>query len=217
MAAAMSGLAPALSIACLACVAALLVAERRQHPAAAALAKSSASLCFIAVALVLDASASRYGQWVLAALVLSAIGDVCLLSERPRAFLAGLGFFLLAHLVFAIAFAAGLHSGAVLAWSAVAMGTVGLASLRWLSPHLGASFRAPVLAYIVAIMAMCTLALGFGARTGAWLAALGALLFAASDLAVARQRFVRRAFLNKAWGLPAYYVAQLMLAWSVAD
>ncbi len=45
--------------------------------------------------------------------------------------------------------------------------------------------------------------------------AIGAVLFAASDLSVARQAFVAPALVNQAWGLPAYYVAQLLLAWSV--
>ena len=44
---------------------------------------------------------------------------------------------------------------------------------------------------------------------------VGAIVFAASDVAVARDRFVARSFVNRAWGLPAYYAAQLVLAWSV--
>ena len=48
-----------------------------------------------------------------------------------------------------------------------------------------------------------------------WLAALGAVAFAAADISVARDRFVVSAFLNRAWGLPVYYSAQLLLAWSI--
>ena len=40
----------------------------------------------------------------------------------------------------------------------------------------------------------------------------GALLFYLSDLAVARDRFVVRRFASRAWGLPAYYLAQVLLA-----
>jgi hypothetical protein len=32
---------------------------------------------------------------------------------------------------------------------------------------------------------------------------------------VAREQFVRQAAVNKTWGLPAYYLSQLVLAWSV--
>ena len=45
-----------------------------------------------------------YGRAVLAALALSLIGDVCLLSHKPRPFLIGLTAFLLGHLAYSIAF-----------------------------------------------------------------------------------------------------------------
>jgi hypothetical protein len=44
---------------------------------------------------------------------------------------------------------------------------------------------------------------------------LGAVMFYASDLSVARDRFVKRGFLNRVWGLPLYYAAQLVLASTV--
>jgi uncharacterized membrane protein YhhN len=62
---------------------------------------------------------------------------------------------------------------------------------------------------------MCALAVGVSVASGQWLIAVGALLFAASDLSVARQAFIAPAWLNLAWGLPAYYAAQMLLAWSV--
>jgi hypothetical protein len=37
-----------------------------------------------------------------------------------------------------------------------------------------------------------------------------------SDLSVARDRFVAPGFVNRAWGLPTYFAAQLLLAASVA-
>jgi len=40
----------------------------------------------------------------------------------------------------------------------------------------------------------------------------GALMFLVSDLAVARDRFVAQGFINRLWGLPLYYAAQLVLA-----
>lgn len=212
----MNHLGMAFSLACLALVGALLVAERAGRPLWAGLFKTAASGCFIALALALGALSSAYGSIVLVALVLSALGDVALTSERAAAFMAGLGLFLLAHIAFSVAFAQAPLALGPLAGAAVAMALVGFFSLRWLWPHLGAAFKAPVLAYVLAVMLMCALALAYAAATGHWQPAFGALLFAASDLAVARQAFVRRAFLNKAWGLPAYYLAQLLMAWSVA-
>jgi hypothetical protein len=51
--------------------------------------------------------------------------------------------------------------------------------------------------------------------SGIWTIALGASLFAISDLSVARDRFVARAFVNRLWGLPLYFAAQLILASTV--
>ena len=42
----------------------------------------------------------------------------------------------------------------------------------------------------------------------------GATAFYLSDLAVARERFVTRSFADKLWGLPLYYVAQVLIALS---
>ena len=204
------------TVICLAFVGALLAAERAGRPVLAGSAKTAASLCFIALAVSLEALSSTYGTIVLVALVLSALGDVALASSRPAAFMTGLGFFLLAHVAFSVAFVQAPLSMSALAGAGAVMALVGALSLRWLWPHLGAAFKGPVLAYIVAIMVMCALALAFAAATGRWLPAVGALLFAASDLAVARQAFVTKTFLNKAWGLPTYYLAQLLMAWSVA-
>ena len=41
--------------------------------------------------------------------------------------------------------------------------------------------------------------------------AAGAIAFTASDISVARDRFVQPGFANRAWGLPLYYLAQVLL------
>jgi hypothetical protein len=46
---------------------------------------------------------------------------------------------------------------------------------------------------------------------------IGALAFAASDISVAVDRFVKPAFVNKLWGFPLYYVAQLLITLSLAS
>jgi uncharacterized membrane protein YhhN len=43
----------------------------------------------------------------------------------------------------------------------------------------------------------------------------GALLFYISDLFVARDRFIKKEFLNRLIGLPLYYAGQFILAFSV--
>lgn len=176
------------AIACLA-----LVAAERNHHRARFVVKPIASLAFIAVGL-------HAPPLVLAGLILGAIGDVALLFERG--FLPGLVAFLAGHLAYAIAFPP--HDAWVIA---PALG--GLAALVWLWPHLGA-LRIPVIAYVGAIVAM----VGGALATDNRLLMVGAVLFFASDLAVARDKFVAREWLNRAWGLPAYYAAQLLIAWA---
>lgn len=199
-----------------ACVAGLLLAERAGSPAGRVLLKLGASSGFVAVALALGATGSRYGQGVLAALLLGWLGDALLLSRQPRAFLGGLGAFLLSHLCFALAFLSGAASAGAMALAALVALAFGAGVLRWLGPHLTPAFRWPVRAYIAVILVMVVTAAGHATATGRWAVLAGALLFAASDLAVARDRFVQPGFVNKLWGWPTYFGAQLLLAWSVA-
>lgn len=41
---------------------------------------------------------------------------------------------------------------------------------------------------------------------------IGAVLFYASDIAVARNQFVAPGVVNRMWGLPLYYLAHVLLA-----
>lgn len=206
----------ALSLGCLACVAALLLAERAGSRWGRVLFKLGASSCFVGVAVALDAHRSGYGQLLLAALLLGWLGDALLLSRQPRAFLAGLAAFLLSHLCFALAFLSGPLSATALGLAAALALAFGAGVQRWLGPHLTAGFRWPVRAYVAVILLMCVAAAGHAAAAGRWAVLVGALLFALSDLAVARDRFVKASFVNKLWGWPTYFAAQLLLAWSVA-
>jgi len=63
---------------------------------------------------------------------------------------------------------------------------------------------------------MSALACALAGAGGPPTVAMGALAFTASDVSVARDRFVRQEFFNRAWGLPLYYCAQLLLALSPA-
>ncbi len=206
----------ALSACCLVAVAGLLIAERRNKAPARAILKLGASTSFVLVAIVLGAPGSPYGRLLLAGLVLSWLGDALLLSRRSALFLGGLGAFLLAHLCFASAFFMAPFSVAAFGVALLLAVGLGATIARWLWPHLSARFKAPVGAYIVTIFVMAAAAAGFAAASAVWIALLGAVLFAASDISVARDRFVVKDFINKAWGWPVYFVAQLLLAWSVA-
>jgi uncharacterized membrane protein YhhN len=131
-----------------------------------------------------------------------------------RAFAAGLAAFLLGHLAFAVAFAVRGLSPAWLGGGALATAAVALPVARWLLPHVPDALRLPVRAYVLVISAMVACAAGtFGASHDQALL-VGALAFFLSDLAVARERFVAKDLANKLWGLPLYYGAQLLLAWT---
>lgn len=205
----------ALTLACAACVLALLVADRQRWLVGRAVFKLGASTCFVSLAIALGAMGSPYGVLILGALLLGWLGDALLLSRRSGAFMAGLGAFLLSHGLFAAAFASG-----ALAWPAMGVALVlaviiGAALLRWLWPNTPAGFKWPVLAYVVVILAMCVVAAGHALAHARAIVLLGALLFAVSDIAVARDRFVRPSPLNHLWGWPTYFSAQLLLGWSV--
>lgn len=186
-------------------VAGHLVAEARRWAVARAATKLAASLGFVLLAWAMT-HGGAFGAAMLVGLILSAVGDACLLSARKLPFLAGLGAFLLAHVAYAVAFAG---AGRASPWLALPIAVLGIQVLRWLWPHLG-DLRPPVVAYCLAISAMLWLSLGVDRP----LVAPGAALFYASDLLVARDRFVRPGFANRLAGLPLYYAAQILLALS---
>lgn len=202
---------------CAVAVAGLLVAERRSSQAGKWLAKPIASAAFIAVALGSGALESSYGVCLLAGLLLCLVGDVLLIpATRPAVFRAGVFAFLTGHLAYAAAF---LTRPLSLAWLFIAGAVLTLLLWqvwRWLRPTLPAEMRKPVQAYFAVIAVMATLACSLAAAGGPATVAVGALAFAASDVSVARDRFVRPQFLNRAWGLPLYYAAQILLAMSPA-
>jgi uncharacterized membrane protein YhhN len=205
-----------LSVACCVAVGVLLLVDRLELGAWRAVAKLTASTLFVLVAWSLGALRSAYGQWIVAALCLGWLGDALLLSRAPKAFMGGLLAFLLSHLALAAAFASsGLWVATMAVATLPALG-VGAIVLRWLLPHTPADFKLPVVAYVVVILAMCVAAAAYAAATGHWAALLGALMFASSDLAVARDRFVQPGHINRLWGWPMYFAAQLVLAWTVA-
>ncbi len=225
----------ALAIVSAAACALLVYAEYRYLARVRVAAKIVASLAFLGVGLIARPGGA-YGDWIVAGLALGVVGDIALLGDSKRAFLVGLTAFLLGHVAYVVACAAVESPQYWLAdaWFAAALPVaVGAIALVKLWPRLG-SLRVPVIAYVIVIVTMVIGALAvrgelehidpmlamlrrhrlsFEARDRL---AVGAVLFFASDLAVARDKFVAKTFANKAWGLPAYYAAQLCIAWSIA-
>lgn len=188
----------------------LLVGERSSDTLRN-VAKPIASAGFLGVAFTSGALDTTYGSWIFLGLLLGAIGDVLLLGASRVAFLSGLVAFLLGHVGYITAFALlGLDGPTALIVGSLAL-VVGSAVYVWLRPHLDRGMEIPVAVYIVVISAMVTLA----AASTVPLVIVAAVAFYLSDLSVARDRFVDSGFVNRLWGLPLYYGAQLLLAWSV--
>jgi uncharacterized membrane protein YhhN len=191
-----------------------LLAEWREHVIGKAVTKLAASSGFLLVALNVGALELAWGRFVFGGLLLSFVGDACLLGRSKPTFLAGLVAFLLGHVSYCVAFA--VHG---VAWTSALMLapvllSVAVLIVRWLGDRVEPSMSVPVRAYIVVITAMVCLAFGAwrsGAPTLLW---IGALAFYLSDLSVARDRFIQQEFFNRLWGLPAYYLGQLCLALS---
>lgn len=140
------------------------------------------------VALTLEPADPARRAWFVAAAVCSLAGDVFLMLPRDR-FLHGVAAFLLAHLCYLAGLVRGTASSTGLLLGVIVMvaalvvtGRPLVAALRKRHPEL----VVPVAVYITAISAMVIAALTFGPL----LAAVGALLFAASDSILARNRFV---------------------------
>jgi uncharacterized membrane protein YhhN len=201
------------SVVCAVAVLAILVTTRGGDRRSEWVFKPVAATAFVAAGLAWGGADSRFGLALVIGLGLSWWGDVLLIPKDRRAFLAGLVAFLLGHLAYATAFALRGVEPAWVAGGALAAGAVAVPVLRWLLPHVEPPMKAPVLAYVTVISAMVALSLGTVAAHGNPWIAVGAIAFFASDLAVARDQFVRREWWNKLWGLPLYFGAQLVLAW----
>lgn len=194
-------------------VAALLWAESKKSRLGIWLTKPVASTLFVGTALLAGALDSAYGQLILLGLLLSWFGDVFLIPKRQIFFVAGLGSFLLAHVAFSAAFMQLPLEVLPLTLAAAAMVAAAIIIVRWLWPHLSNNLRPAVASYLGVITLMVILAGGTVTAAGPHLA-VAAVMFAISDVFVARDRFVSPSIINRFCGLPLYYGAQLIFALS---
>lgn len=159
------------------------------------------------------------GPWLLiAALLLSAAGDAFLAYDGDRAFMAGLGSFLAAHIAYIALFLV-IGGDAIDGWRLViaALMMVFAASfLAWLWNKAPGELRLPVAVYAAAILGMGLASLTVPNEA----VTLGAILFIASDAFLASGKFAlaadspkRAPFAYAVWGL--YYVAQVLLTLAV--
>ncbi len=165
---------------------------------------------------------SQQRPWLLAGLVWSWLGDVALLWPQ-QGFLPGLVSFLLAHLCYLVGFRRG--GTPWLAWPAAAAASalVGCGVLASLWPGVPAALRAPVAVYVLALGTMAAQAAGqWHTRRGtaqaglALRAAAGGLLFMLSDSLLAIDRFAQPLPAASLWVLASYWLAQGLMAGSMA-
>ena len=183
----------------------------------AAGAKLIASTGFLATAISVGALQHRFGRVLFVGMVLSFCGDMFLIGPSQRAFLLGLGSFLLAHLAYIAAFAI---YGMNRKWAAIATVPVLLVAAYvtlWMLPSMPAELILPVHAYTGVISLMVIAAFGTRGAGAPTLIVVGALMFFVSDLSVASQRILDVEFPTIIWGVPLYYAGQLCLALSTRN
>lgn len=174
--------------------------------------------CLILAAAVVPAAHawSTYGTAIVLGLVLSLAGDVWLMLPGDR-FVPGLASFFLGLLSYCVAFAAG-RPLIAFPWPALPLLSIGALVLWYLWPTLPFKLRFPVSVYVLAMVAMASLA-GYRALShpsaGALSAAIGGVLFLASDALLAINRFRRPFRSAHAFVLGTYFVGQLLISLSV--
>ena len=181
--------------------------------------KPISTLLVIAVALLSLLEPSQnltYTVGVTIGLLLSLGGDIALMfQENRKAFIIGLGLFLLAHIAYTVAFTL---LGVFSAWDLLSAGIllgVGVSFYLLIQPNLG-TMQGPVIAYIVVISVMVNragstlMSPAFGVRQ-ALMILIGAILFYISDAILAANRFWKSWEYNRI-SLAFYYGGQLLIA-----
>jgi uncharacterized membrane protein YhhN len=194
-----------------------LLGESRDRISWSLAGKLMAASAYLAVAFVEGAWTSDWGRVLLLGMLFCWAGDLLLVSkQRGSLFLVGLVSFLVGHVFYSLAFVVrGVSADGMLLPVALVAVFVFVVQ-RWLRPHLDGAMVLPVHAYLGAISIMWLLAIATHAAHGGLTLLVGASLFVVSDLSVARNRFVAPALINRLWGLPVYFSAQMLLALSSA-
>jgi uncharacterized membrane protein YhhN len=180
--------------------------------------KSLLSLLFVITVFLQPNANEAFTRYLKIGLILCLGGDVFLALPGLKWFRTGLAAFLLGHGLYILAFNSLVPFNGWFSPGDFLILGISLGASRWLWPHLGA-MKLPVLAYVAVITLMV-----FGAWevfnrldlpfTGKALIFWGAILFYLSDLFVARDQFIKKAFSNRLIGLPLYYTGQFLLAFS---
>ena len=201
----------------------LVWAETRDRRPARYIIKPMASALLLGLAwtaLGPSGEITRYSGAILTGLALSFAGDCAMMFQERRApFLSGLGAFLLAHICYCVAFISPELASTSGGTTLLAASVISAGFYLYLHPGLG-PMRLPVVGYVLVITVMLAAAVHTLwtpniSTQRAWLVAVGALLFYASDLILAIDKF-RRPFRWNRFGLIPYFAGQATIAMSLA-
>ncbi|MGH8455793.1 MAG: lysoplasmalogenase [Stenotrophobium sp.] len=182
------------------------------------LLKPLTTLLIIGIAASAPASDTEGRMLLLLALVLSLLGDICLMFDGDRWFMGGLGSFLLAHLLFIPVLLHGVAHPVLPLWSGV-LAVYGIALFGWLLPKTG-HLKFAVTIYGLALMGLAYAAIArWYAHPDLYtqMALAGALLFVASDSSLAVRKFVGRYAGAQALILSTYWAAIGLIAYAAAQ
>ena len=198
-----------------------LYGELKQNTVLPLIFKPLASFGFIGIAWMGELSlSSGYGLALICAFILSTVGDIVLIRQDNLGLALGLSAFLLAHVAYIWA---GLtddfypldwtfQSGIRLSVLLVSFLLIGRMIYLFFKEDIPPKLQIPSLTYIMVIGLMMTSILECAWQNQNMLMAGGALCFWCSDISVAHARFKKAGFLNRLWGLPLYYLAQILFA-----
>ena len=158
---------------------------------------------------------SLFAKYILAGIIFSIAGDTFLMfaNKNPSFFLAGLGSFLITHLLYIAAFVKykGFKNGLFFekTWVALPIFFYFISFIYYLWPSLPSDFITPVLFYSIAISTMLVACINMKKRTTNKIAnglIIGASLFVISDSVIAVNKF------KSPTSFPPEYIGLLIMA-----
>ena len=173
-----------------------------------------------AVVLALDLPGGQLRWWYLAAIILSLAGDVFLMlpesaMDPELSFVAGLGSFLVAHVLYVVGMVLlGVSGGWLVIGTVAAVLVIVTVGRRVIAGARATDRRlfAPVMAYVVVIAVMIATSFGTGIIVGI----VGALLFGFSDSVIGWTRFLRDFPHSRVVVMVTYHLGQVGLVLALA-
>lgn len=158
---------------------------------------------------------SLYKAMIISGLAFSMIGDIMLMLPSDK-FLQGLASFLVAHVFYLVAFIS--DSGFPVSFLYLLPGLViGAFILRILLPRVG-NKTVPVLIYSLILVLLLWQSAGrveLNFNHSSLVALIGSIIFISSDITLVFNRFVKQHRMGQLYILSSYYIAQILIAYSI--